>query len=69
MFKDLKDVCVLGKQQVRNLESNQARFQILTMNRVLIELWAWDQDETFLKRLRSPWDDFERHPLHTKTSE
>ena len=31
MFKDLKEVCGLGKQQGRNLESNLACFQALTM--------------------------------------
>lgn len=64
MFKDLKEVCGLGKQQVRNLESNLAYFQILTMNYALVELWAWDKDETYLKRHRTPWDDFTRRPSH-----
>ena len=64
MFKDLKEVCGLGKQQVRNLESNLACFQILAMNYAIVELWAWDKDATFLTRHRPPWDDIARRPSH-----
>ncbi len=64
MFKDLKEVCGLGKQQVRNLESNLACFQILAMNHAMVELWAWDKDATFLTRYRSPWNDFDHRPSH-----
>ena len=49
MFKDLKEICELGKQQVRNFESNLACFQILTMNYAMVELLAWNQDEVYLK--------------------
>ncbi len=64
MFRDLKEVCGLGKQQVRSLASNLACFQMLTMNCALVELWDWEKDETFLKRRRDPWDDFSRRPSH-----
>ncbi len=65
-FKDLKEVCGLGKQQVRNLESNLACFQILAMNYAIVELWAWDKDATFLTRHRPPWDEIARPPHRKK---
>lgn len=64
MFKDLKEVCGLGRQQVRTLESNITSIQILMMNYALVELWAWDKDEQYLKKHRAPWDDFTRRPSH-----
>ena len=62
IFKDMKEVCGLGKQQVRSLESNLACIQIITMVYALVELWAWDKDESYLKTNRPVWDDIERRP-------
>ena len=64
MFKDMKEVCGLGKQQVRSLESNLACIQITTMVYALVELWAWNKDESYLKTNRPVWDDIERRPSH-----
>lgn len=64
MFKDMKDVGGLGKQQVRNLESNLGCIEVVSIVHTLVEIWAWDQDEAKLKSSRSPWDNKERRPSH-----
>lgn len=64
MFKDMKEVCGLGKQQVRSLESNLACIQIIMMDYALVEILAWNKDESYLKSNRPVWDDIERRPSH-----
>lgn len=64
LFKDLKEVCGLGKQQVRNFSSNQATIDLTLIGYALVERWGWDQSSEFLTRHRAPWDDAHRRPSH-----
>lgn len=64
MFKDLKMVCGLGRQQVRNLWSNLACFNLVLIAYTIVELWAWDKPEALLKQNRPEWDDYTRRPSH-----
>jgi hypothetical protein len=65
MFKDLKEIWGLGKQEVRLLERNEAA---TTMNMLLFamtELSTWDRtQEELVDRSYRPWDDQDRRPSH-----
>jgi hypothetical protein len=64
-FKDVKEVWGAGQQQVRNVYSNEACFNINVWMYTLVEAWAWDKDEEGLvDRSASPWDNQPRRPSH-----
>jgi hypothetical protein len=64
-FKDLKEVYGWGKQEVRNLETNEAvtAMNMLVYNLVELTTWAVPKDE-LVDRSFCPWDDVERRPSH-----
>jgi hypothetical protein len=64
-FKDVKEVWGAGQQQVRNVFSNEACFNLNLWMYSLVEAWAWDQPEGGLvDRRASPWDNKPRRPSH-----
>jgi hypothetical protein len=64
-FKDVKEVEGAGQQQVRNVQSNEACFNLNLWSYSLTEAWAWDKDEEDLvDRSASPWDCEPRRPSH-----
>ena len=64
-FHDAKEVWGSGKQQVRNIWTNLAVYNLNLWMHTLTELWAWDQNvEHLVDRSDSPWDDPERRPSH-----
>jgi hypothetical protein len=64
-FKDVKEIWGAGEQQVRNVSSNEACFNINLWMYTLVEAWAWDKDEAVLvDRSASPWDNQPRRPSH-----
>lgn len=64
-FKDEKEVWGAGEQQVRNVYSNEACFNLNLWTYSLVERWAWDKDDDEVcDRSASPWDDQPRRPSH-----
>jgi hypothetical protein len=64
-FHDVKEVWGSGQQQVRNIWTNLAVYNLNLWMHTLVELWAWGQNERQLvDRSDSPWDDAERRPSH-----
>jgi hypothetical protein len=64
-FHDVKEVWGAGQQQVRNIWTNVAVFQLSLWMYTLVELWAWNRNHDDLcDRSDSPWDDAERRPSH-----
>jgi hypothetical protein len=64
-FRDVKEVWGAGQQQVRNIWTNVAVFNLNLWMHTLVELWAWDRrHEELCDRSDSPWDDAERRPSH-----
>jgi hypothetical protein len=64
-FHDVKEVWGAGQQQVRNIWTNVAVYNLNLWMHTLVELWAWDKTETQLvNRGDSPWDDATRRPSH-----
>jgi hypothetical protein len=64
-FHDVKEVWGAGQQQVRNIWTNVAVFQLNLWMHTLVELWAWKRSHGDLcDRSDSPWDDAERRPSH-----
>jgi hypothetical protein len=64
-FHDVKEVWGAGQQQVRNIWTNVAVFQMNLWMHTLVELWAWSRPHDELcDRSDSPWDDAERRPSH-----
>jgi hypothetical protein len=64
-FHDVKEVWGSGQQQVRNIWTNLAVYNMNLWMHTLLELWAWGRSATFLaNRSDSPWDDPERRPSH-----
>jgi hypothetical protein len=64
-FHDVKEVWGAGQQQVRNIWTNVAVFQLNLWMHTLVELWAWNRSHGDLcDRSDSPWDDAERRPSH-----
>src|SRR5262249_30749151 len=62
-FKDVKEVWGAGQQQVCNVYSNEACFNLNLWLYTLVEVWAWAQAEaTLVDRSRSPWDSEPRRP-------
>jgi Transposase DDE domain len=63
--KDAKEVWGAGQQQVRNLQSNEACFNLDLWMYSLVEVWAWDKEEgQLVDRGRCPWDSEPRRPSH-----
>jgi len=64
-FHDVKEVWGSGQQQLRNIWSNLAAYNLNLWMHTLVELWAWDKShEQLADRSDSPWDDAERRPSH-----
>ena len=64
-FHDVKEVWGAGQQQVRNIWTNVAVFQLNLWMHTLTELWAWNRShEELCDRSDSPWDDADRRPSH-----
>ena len=64
-FHDVKEVWGSGQQQVRNIWTNLAVYNLNLWMHTLVELWAWDRcHEEVCDRSDSPWDDVDRRPSH-----
>jgi len=64
-FHDVKEVWGSGQQQVRNIWTNLAVYNLNLWMHTLVELWAWNRPaETLVDRRDSPWDDAGRRPSH-----
>jgi len=64
-FHDVKEVWGTGQQQVRNIWTNLAVYNLNLWMHTLVELWAWTKPHAALcDRTDSPWDDAERRPSH-----
>lgn len=64
-FHDVKEVWGAGQQQVRNIWTNLAVYNLNLWMHTLVELWAWNRTHKQLcNRTDSPWDDAERRPSH-----
>jgi len=64
-FHDVKEVWGAGQQQVRNIWTNIAVFNLNLWVHTLLECWAWNKPvEEIRDRNDSPWDDPERRPSH-----
>lgn len=64
-FHDVKEVWGAGQQQVRNIWTNIAVFNLNLWVHTLIECWAWNKPvEAIRNRDDSPWDDPQRRPSH-----
>lgn len=64
-FHDVKEVWGSGQQQVRNIWTNLAVFNLNLWMHALVELWAWNRPGHQLRDRRdSPWDDPQRRPSH-----
>jgi hypothetical protein len=64
-FHDLKEVWGAGQQQVRNIWTNLAVYNLNLWMHTLVELWAWDRGgHQLCDRSDSPWDDASRRPSH-----
>ena len=65
-FHDVKEVWGSGQQQVRNIWTNLAVYNLNLWMHTLVELWAWHRTkEQLVDRSDSPWDDSDRRPSHT----
>jgi hypothetical protein len=65
VFHDVKEVWHAGKQQVRNLWSNIACWNMNCWAYTLVELECWDTPKAELvDRNSSPWDNSSRRPSH-----
>ena len=54
-----------GQQQVRNIWTNVAVFQLCLWMHTLVELSAWNRHhDELVDRNDSPWDDPQRRPSH-----
>jgi hypothetical protein len=64
-FHDVKEVWGTGQQQVRNIWTNVAAFNLNLWVHTLVECWAWHKPaEELCDRSDSPWDDPQRRPSH-----
>ena len=64
-FHDVKEVWGSGQQQVRNIWTNLAVYNLNLWMHSLVELWAWHRPaEQLCDRSDSPWDDATRRPSH-----
>jgi hypothetical protein len=64
-FHDVKEVWGAGQQQVRDIWTNIAVFNLNLWAHTLLECWSWNQPvESIRDRQDSPWDDPRRRPSH-----
>ena len=64
-FHDVKEVWGSGQQQVRNIWTNLAVYNLNLWMHTLVELWAWRRGrEELIDRHDSPWDNADRRPSH-----
>lgn len=64
-FHDVKEVWGAGQQQVRNIWTNIAVFNLNLWVHTLLECWSWNKPaEEIRDREDSPWDDAKRRPSH-----
>lgn len=64
-FHDVKEVWGAGQQQVRNIWTNVAVFNLNLWVQTLVECWAWHKPaDELCDRSDSPWDDPQRRPSH-----
>jgi DDE superfamily endonuclease len=64
-FHDVKEVWGAGQQQVRNIWTNVAAFNLNLWVHTLVECWAWHRSADEIRdRNDSPWDDANRRPSH-----
>jgi DDE superfamily endonuclease len=64
-FHDVKEVWGAGQQQVRNIWTNIAVFNLNLWVHTLLECWSWNKAvESIRDREDSPWDDPDRRPSH-----
>lgn len=64
-FHDVKEVWGAGQQQVRNIWTNIAVFNLNLWVHTLLECWSWNKPvESIRDREDSPWDDPDRRPSH-----
>ncbi|MGH9881076.1 MAG: IS701 family transposase [Pyrinomonadaceae bacterium] len=64
-FHDIKEVWGAGQQQVRNIWTNIAVFNLNLWLHTLVECWAWNKPADEIRdRSASPWDDPDRRPSH-----
>jgi hypothetical protein len=64
-FKDVKEVWGAGQQQVRNVYSNEACFNVNLWMYSLVEAWAWNKsEEEVVDRSACPWDNQPRRASH-----
>jgi hypothetical protein len=64
-FHDVKEVWGAGEQQVRNVWSNIACWNLNQWMYTLVELCTWDQPQSALSdRSGRPWDNPNRRPSH-----
>lgn len=64
-YHDVKEVWGSGQQQVRNIWTNLAVYNLNLWMHTLVELWAWRRSGgQLVDRGDSPWDDPERRPSH-----
>jgi hypothetical protein len=64
-FHDVKEVWGSGQQQVRNIWTNVAVYNLNLWMHTLVEVWSWHQSgEQLIDRGDSPWDDAQRRPSH-----
>ena len=64
-FHDVKEVWGAGQQQVRNIWTNLAVYNMNLWMHTLVELWSWNRPGAELcDRSDSPWDDADRRPSH-----
>jgi hypothetical protein len=64
-FHDVKEVWGAGQQQVRNIWTNLAVYNLNLWMHTLVELWAWPlAGDQLCNRSDSPWDDADRRPSH-----
>jgi hypothetical protein len=64
-FHDVKEVWGSGQQQVRNIWTNLAVYNLNLWMHTLVELWAWNKSgRQLVDRSHSPWDDAQRRPSH-----
>ena len=64
-FHDVKEVWGSGQQQVRNVWTNLAVYNLNLWMHTLVELWAWNRSgRQLVNRSDSPWDDADRRPSH-----
>lgn len=64
-FHDVKEVHGAGEQQVRNVWSNVACWNLCLWLHTIVELWSWKRSgKTLKQRDDRPWDDPSRRPSH-----